>query len=393
MKAAFLTASLSRKSGGFFETVRRLGQALQGAEGVDLRVFTVRDEHTEEDLRHVRGLEVRLFSRRGPAAFGYAPGLAGAVADFAPDLAHTHGIWMYPSVAALHWAKSTGRPYVITPQGMLDAWALRHSRWKKRLAGWAYENAHLRRAGCLQAVCQPELEAMRACGLRNPICLIPNGIDLPEAPPAGQPPWQGQIPPGAKVLLYLGRFHTKKNLCRLIEAWSRLGGMSLSAADQWRLVFAGRDSGDGYEQEMKKTVEATGCGGSVLFVGPQYFEANALCYHHAQAFVLPSLSEGQPMAVLTAWAHGRPVLMTPECFLPEGFSARAALRIQGTAEGIAEGLRALVEAPAQDLKEMGERGRTLAQTRFSWASVAREMKSVYQWLLGGGAAPACVHRN
>ena len=35
--------------------------------------------------------------------------------------------------------------------------------------------------------------------------------------------------------------------------------------------------------------------------------------------ILPSFSEGLPMAVLEAWAYGLPVLMTDHCNLPEGF--------------------------------------------------------------------------
>jgi hypothetical protein len=37
---------------------------------------------------------------------------------------------------------------------------------------------------------------------------------------------------------------------------------------------------------------------------------------HANAFILPSYSEGLPMTVLEAWANGLPVFMTRECNLP-----------------------------------------------------------------------------
>ena len=63
------------------------------------------------------------------------------------------------------------------------------------------------------------------------------------------------------------------------------------------------------------------------FPGPQFGTAKAAAYRRADAFVLPSLSEGLPMAILEAWAHEKPVLMTDACNLPEGFAARAAIRL------------------------------------------------------------------
>ena len=64
--------------------------------------------------------------------------------------------------------------------------------------------------------------------------------------------------------------------------------------------------------------------------GPQFDTAKRASYRNSEAFVLPSFSEGLPMAVLEAWSHGKPVLMSSGCNLPQGFSANAALRIEPT---------------------------------------------------------------
>jgi poly(glycerol-phosphate) alpha-glucosyltransferase len=42
---------------------------------------------------------------------------------------------------------------------------------------------------------------------------------------------------------------------------------------------------------------------------------------------------------------------------------------------------------------MGERGRRLVEERFSWAKIARQMKAVYEWVLGGGPRPECVRTD
>ena len=52
--------------------------------------------------------------------------------------------------------------------------------WKKRIAALLYENQHLRGAACLRALSEAEAQSIRSYGLRNPICVIPNGVDLPD---------------------------------------------------------------------------------------------------------------------------------------------------------------------------------------------------------------------
>src|SRR5262249_14830197 len=105
---------------------------------------------------------------------------------------------------------------------------------------------------------------------------------------------------------------------------------------------------------------------------------------------LPSLSEGLPMTVLEAWSYAKPVLMTPECNLPEGFSADAALRIGSSAYQIAAGLNQLFEMSDDDRAAMGTRGRTLVARQFSWPRIGEQMRTVYEWALSGGPRPESV---
>ncbi len=108
------------------------------------------------------------------------------------------------------------------------------------------------------------------------------------------------------------------------------------------------------------------------------------------AFILPSFSEGLPMSVLEAWAYELPVVMTPFCNLPEGFDAGAAILIQPDRSSIREGLLSLFEYSDVDLKTMGQKGRSLVASKFTWPTIAADMKSVYAWCLGGGDKPACM---
>jgi hypothetical protein len=88
-----------------------------------------------------------ILPTQGPRAWGYAPQLSAALRDASLDLLHVHGLWMFYSPAARAWARATRRPCVVSPHGMLDPSALRHSRFKKLIALWAYERRHLGDAG------------------------------------------------------------------------------------------------------------------------------------------------------------------------------------------------------------------------------------------------------
>jgi poly(glycerol-phosphate) alpha-glucosyltransferase len=127
-----------------------------------------------------------------------------------------------------------------------------------------------------------------------------------------------------------------------------------------------------------------------VFFGPAFGEEKTSLLRSTDAFVLPSFSEGLPMSVLEAWSYRLPVVMTPECNLPEGFAADAAIRIETGAESIVQGLNSLFSMSRSDLHAMGAKGRTLVEERFTWKTVAAQMREVYDWMLGGGATPSSV---
>jgi poly(glycerol-phosphate) alpha-glucosyltransferase len=359
---------------------------LLGNVGYPVHVFGLRDRHTEADRGAWGDVPLRTFDVAGPAAFGFAPGLERALKAAQPGVVHVHGLWMYPSVVSLRWAKRAN-PYVITPQGMLDPWAVKNSRWKKRLAGALYEHRHLGGAACLHALNHAEAEAFRAYGLRNPVCVIPNGVEIPVGRLAVAAPWRDKLPKDARVLFYIGRLHPKKGLETLLRGWSMVQRDANRSG--WHLVIAGWDQ-DAHEQKLRALAGTQGLNDSVHFIGPQFGELKAACFQGAEAFILPSVSEGMPMAVLEAWACALPVLMTRQCNLPSGFEAGAALRIEPEAESIAERLRFLFQMSDAERRAIGARGIALVKERHQWSTVAAQMIAVYEWVLGAGPAPDCL---
>ncbi len=384
-----LAPYVSRRGGGLTDCVRSLSRFLENEHDIHVDVISVEDEFSAEDRASWGALSVHLVASKH-AAFRYAPGLSRQLSFTKPDLVHTHGIWTYLSVVATRWSKSrdglTRRPYIVSTHGMLDPWALHNSRWKKIVVGFAFERRHLENAGCIHAINRAEAAAIRAFGLKNPVCVIPNGVQVPASNAANRtPPWTPLIVGDRKVLLYLGRLHPKKGLSILLRGWKE----AFKHEKDWILVIAGWDQG-GHRWELEQLTRELKISDSVHFTGPLFGEARDTAYQNADAFILPSLSEGQPLVVLEAWSYARPVIMTKECNLPEGFEKRAAIRMSATVEGAAEALGKLFVLEKSALEEMGRRGRDLVIDNFSWSQIASQMFAVYKWLLGRSTPPNCV---
>lgn len=389
MRAALVAVSASRNGGGITFALQSLARALQVREQIEVRVLALSDAHSEADRLGWGNIDLRIADSIGPAAIGYSPRLASELSLYDAQIAHTHGIWMWPSAAVAKWSRNGVRRHVVSPHGMLDPWALANSRWKKKIAFSLYERAHLRQAACISALNVSEAQSIRQFGLKNPICIIPNGVDIDDSHYDAEPPWTAEQSAGRKTLLFLGRIHPKKGLTDLINAWSQLTRGNHPQIHEWSLVIAGWDQLD-HEREVKTQVEELGLQSDVRFVGPVHGASKIAALRAARGFVLPSKSEGLPVAVLEAWAQGLPVAMTPQCNIPEGFVENAAINLGTSVDQIAIGLANLFEMSDSQRQNMGALGKRLASTQFTWTKIASQTHSVYQWALGGGPPPDCV---
>lgn len=366
-----MTSWLSARGGGVPAAMLPLVRVLRRRD-VKVSVIALHDGPTPQGCHDATVL--------GPRAVGFAPAMAASLRTADADLVHLHGLWMYPSLAVLRWSRAFSRPRIISPHGMLDPWALAQSPWKKKLALSVFERQNLEGAACLHALNSAEAEALRAFGLRNPIAVIPNGVDLPAEPK----PWDER---SRKVLLFLGRIHPKKGIYQLQTAWAK-AAVEPGAAN-WRLAIAGWDDGGHLSGLMRQAAEL-GISETIDFLGPLFGDAKAQVLQNADAFILPSLSEGLPMAVLEAWSYSLPVLMTKECNIPEGFAANAALRISTQPDRLADSLRIFFALRSAERLAMGEAGRRLVEHQFTWDRIAADMHEIYAWILGGSSVPSCI---
>lgn len=372
VRVGMLVGSISTSSGGVSEAVRSLSLALRRQPGMSVEIFSLGEPGG--DNREFSDLPVHLARAIGPASFGFAPELDRLLLRHRIDVLHVHGLWMYPSIAARRWARRTGRPYIVSPHGMLDPWALNNRAWKKRLARVVFEDRHLKSAAALHALCDSEREAIAGAGIDTPVVVLPNGVDQ-QRPVIGQAQWRRELGSEAKILLFLGRVTPKKQVAELLRAWIA----ERQPGSPWHLVLAGPVDAS-YRQTLGEIIAANQAGQHVHMAGPVFGRDRDLAYASADAFVLPSLSEGLPMAALEAFAAGLPALLTPQCNLPEAFTARCALRMETDGASLRTGLRRLFDMDEAERLVMGARALRLTAERFDWTAIAERFGALYSTL-------------
>jgi glycosyltransferase involved in cell wall biosynthesis len=371
-----VTASVSRLAGGLFESVRHLARETSHLNEYQISVMGLKDRCTEMDLSRWNPIPVQTSPIVGPKRFGYSPTMVKQIRLRNPCLIHLHGLWQYPSIAVLNWARRTGNPYIVSPHGMLEPWALQQSRFRKKLARFFFQEACLRKAACLRATSSLEARSIRLAGIEHPIALIPNGVVLPSI---SDDPQVINHRSKRRRVLFLSRIHPKKGLLNLARAWHAIRPAG------WELLIVGPDEG-GHLAEVRAAARAFGLEGQICFRDEVMGAAKIQCYQEADLFVLPSYSENFGMAVAEALSHKMPVITTRATPWEELESYRCGWWIE---VGVAPLVTALREAMAlNDLerREMGARGRQLIEDHYTWAPLARKLCAVYDWMRGAASS-------
>lgn len=384
MRIALLTTNNSHKAGGLYNSVRCLGLALYH-KGVDIEHFSFDDEFSEEDNYAYEDLPMvkyQIIHMPIISPLAYSHNLSRLLSIYKPTIVHSQGIWMYNSYAAFSFKRKHGAKTIITPRGMLDPWALKNNKWKKQLASLLFENKNLRCADCIHALNLSEYESIRKYGLMNPVAIIPNGITLQK----GVKYDRGKE---KKVLLFVGRIHPKKGISEMLDGIKILKENKPELLRNWTVRIAGWDQ-QRYIEQLKNKSKQLRIDDCIEFIGPVLGEAKFNEHIKADAFILPSFSEGLPMSVLEAWSFELPVIMTDECNLPEGFENNAAIRVTTDPKSIAKGLENMFDMADEERILMGKNGLKLVEKDYTWDCIADKTIHLYKWLLEGGEKPSFV---
>src|SRR5579883_3310782 len=202
------------------------------------------------------------------------------------------------------------------------------------------------------------------------ISILPNAVPAPRQPS----PLERAEPP---LIVFVGQLHEQKGADVLLQALSRLDGRG----PRWQAQLLGGGEVAGYRARIARLgladrVQAPG------WTAPQTVRS---CLARARIFVLPSLIENLPMALLEAMSYGLCPVVTPVGAVPEVVSHGACGLIvpRGDSEALAGALRRLLGDRALMLR-LGEAARRRWRESHDIRDYVTRLLAQYELAVGEG---------
>ena len=328
----------------------------------------------------VDGVNVQLFSCRY-AKWKWAPALGRHLRKHLlnSDIVVVAGLWQYPTWIAAKICREIGKPYIVSPHGMLDPGPMEQKSWKKNMYLRLFENQTLEGAAALHAM--TESEATHSTKWNRSVFVVPGGVSkdvygrlLDRSAFYARYPALG----GRKYVLFLGRLHQIKQPEVAILAFHK----AFKTDSAIMLVMAGPCELK-YRRYLKDLVDKLGISTRILFTGLINEDAAKEAYRSASAFVLPSLHENFGFAVVEAMAQECPVIVSDRVSVASFISCAAAgLIMPPDVDSFAHALAVILQNPCAS-SQMGHNGRKLVLTQFTSDNVAKEFTHVCDDILAG----------
>jgi len=346
MKVLHVTQGINPASGGPTRSVKGVCRALNRA-GVDITLLVLSGHHAFEDRGAIRVLY----------------GESVDVSTF--DLVHIHGLWGWGLHTVASACRERNVPYVISPRGMLDPWALSVKALKKRLALFLYQRQDLKGAAVFHVTASLEEKSVRAQGLSQPCLVVPNGVTVPDCLPMRTSDSQ------LKTAIFMSRLHPGKGLLDLADAWKRVGPSG------WRMKVVGPDT-YGHKAEVVARLKSLGIRSQWEFLDMLDDVEKWKAYRAADLLIHPSVSENFGIVVAEALWAGLPVVTTKGTPWQELVGRKCGWWIDlPPKESLVAALREATTLPRETLREMGARGHELVEEKYLWPAIGRQMAEEY----------------
>ncbi len=285
---------------------------------------------------------------------------------------HIHGIWQMPTLLPSMFARNRKIPYVITLRGMLEPWSLSQKSFKKKVAMFLFQRRYIQYAKVIHVTCSAEAKSVRDNGFKNPIAIIPNGINLDDYP--NKP----LIKKGNnKKILFLSRIHEKKGLENLIHAW---GLLNLNIRKNWKIDIVGNGESN-YIKSLTKLINSKGLTSEIKILKPVFGMNKINLFRSADLFVLPTYSENFGVVIAEALASFTPVITTHGAPWQDLEDYDCGLWIETGVSALSTALKEMILKDDKTIEKMGLNGRKLIEDKFSMREVSRKMFDLYDWIL------------
>jgi glycosyltransferase involved in cell wall biosynthesis len=215
---------------------------------------------------------------------------------------------------------------------------------------------------------------------KEKIHVVPNGVDTQRFKPhEGCKQLMHEIGLDNKLcVLFVGRLIPRKGLNYLVEAASLI----VKEYSQTKFLIVGNGP---QKHQMLSHLEKMNLSGNFVFLGDVSENVLPVLYDCADIFVLPSIQEGQGIALLEAQASGKPVVAFNVGGVPEAvLTGKTGLLVKPDSNKLADAIMKLLTNWTLR-KKMGELGRKFVAENFSWEICAEKMLSVYRAALSAAS--------
>jgi len=379
MKILHSIPSVLRTSAGPSYSVLRLCDYLALNNDVSL----ISSDEVSEKFKHdfIKTFPTILGLKRLGVSLKMQKWIANNLKNHNFDIVHSHSLWMMQNIYPSWESKKNRIPVVISPRGTLSPEAFKSGSIVKSLFWPLIQKPVLRDSTIFHATSNQEKNDIRELGFKQPIAVVPNGIDLPEIKKIKK----DNKP--LKKLLFLGRIHPIKGIHNLLIAWKEIQNIH----QNWTLEIVGPDNYN-YLSELNRTTKKLQLK-RVVFSKEIHGEEKNMKYQSADLFILPSHSENFGVSVAEALSNGIPCVVSkgaPWKILDE---KKAGWWIDNSVEMLTKNLISILSMSTSELESMGLNGRDLVSEDFNWNKVSAMMTEVYLWILTKKNQPSFVYHD
>ena len=324
-----------------------------------------------------------ILEGKGPQGFGYAPDLRRVLIERLPDvdIVHIHNLWSYFNIMGSRLCRKFNVPFVVSTHGMLDPNSLARKSWKKFLYSRMVEWRQLRNASGMIFTHQEELElASKQCEGLPPGFVVPLASDTPPSEDRSElaQEFLSKYPKFAnkKLVLFLGRIHSKKGLDILIPAFAKVS----QQINDVELLFVGPVEAS-YRRELEAMAQNCGAQDKCHFLGSFQGDLKWSVLAAADVFALISYQENFAIALVEALRVGTPAVISRRINIWKDLEKNETVLISELDEiAAAESLGRLLESDNLR-RRFGGNGKEFAASEFSWQRTAELLANSYRKLI------------